>query len=123
MAIKIYNIYKEKTIEVVKSNPYQLVEDVEGIGFTTADKIAIKLGIDLYGENRIKAGLVYTLKTASEREGHTYLPKSVLVQSCIEILAFTDAEKTLTIMEKISACLQNFIIKKSTLPASLLNFP
>ncbi len=92
MAIKIYNIYKEKTIELVKSNPYQLVEDVEGIGFTTADKIAIKLGIDLYGENRIKAGLIYTLKTASEREGHTYLPKSVLVQNCMEILSFSDAE-------------------------------
>lgn len=92
MAIKIYNIYKEKTIEVVKSNPYQLVEDVDGIGFTTADKIAIKLGIDLYGENRIKAGLVYTLKTASEREGHTYLPKANLVQNCIEILGFSDAE-------------------------------
>ena len=95
MAIKIYNIYKEKTIEIVKSNPYQLVEDVDGIGFTTADKIAIKLGIDLYGENRIKAGLVYTLKTASEREGHTYLPKSVLVQNCLEILSFTDAETSL----------------------------
>ena len=95
MAIKIYNIYKEKTIEVVKSNPYQLVEDVDGIGFTTADKIAIKLGIDLYGENRIKAGLVYTLKTASEREGHTYLPKANLVQNCIEILDFTDAETSL----------------------------
>ena len=95
MAIKIYNIYKEKTIELVKSNPYQLVEDVEGIGFTTADKIAIKLGIDLYGENRIKAGLIYTLKTASEREGHTYLPKSVLVQNCLEILSFSDTEASL----------------------------
>ena len=95
MAIKIYNIYKEKTIELVKSNPYQLVEDVEGIGFTTADKIAIKLGIDLYGENRIKAGLIYTLKTASEREGHTYLPKSVLVQNCMEILSFSDTEANL----------------------------
>ncbi len=95
MAIKIYNIYKEKTIELVKSNPYQLVEDVEGIGFTTADKIAIKLGIDLYGENRIKAGLIYTLKTASEREGHTYLPKSVLVQNCLEILSFSDTETNL----------------------------
>lgn len=95
MAIKIYNIYKEKTIELVKSNPYQLVEDVEGIGFTTADKIAIKLGIDLYGENRIKAGLIYTLKTASEREGHTYLPKSVLVQNCLEILSFSDTEANL----------------------------
>lgn len=95
MAIKIYNIYKEKTIELVKSNPYQLVEDIEGIGFTTADKIAIKLGIDLYGENRIKAGLIYTLKTASEREGHTYLPKSVLVQNCLEILSFSDTETNL----------------------------
>lgn len=95
MAIKIYNIYKEKTIEVVKSNPYQLVEDVDGIGFTTADKIAIKLGIDLYGENRIKAGLVYTLKTASEREGHTYLPKANLVQNCIDILGFSSNETAL----------------------------
>ena len=67
-AIKIYNIYKDKTIELVKSNPYQLVDDIDGIGFTTADKIAIKLGIDLYGENRIKAGLVYTFKVASERQ-------------------------------------------------------
>ncbi len=92
MAIKIYNIYKEKTIELVKSNPYQLVEDVDGIGFTTADKIAIKLGIDLYGENRIKAGLIYTLKTASEREGHTYLPKAVLVQNCVDILGFSETE-------------------------------
>lgn len=95
MAIKIYNIYKEKTIEIVKSNPYQLIEDVDGIGFTTADKIAIKLGIDLYGENRIKAGVVYTLKTASEREGHTYLPKTILVQNCIEILSFTENENSL----------------------------
>lgn len=104
MAIKIYNIYKEKTIEIVKSNPYQLVEDVDGIGFTTADKIAIKLGIDLYGENRIKAGLVYTLKTASEREGHTYLPKNTLVQNCIEILSFTDAE--ISLIEKCIDYLQ-----------------
>ncbi len=95
MAIKIYNIYKEKTIEVVKNNPYHLVELVDGIGFATADKIAIKLGIDLYGENRIKAGLVYTLKTASEKEGHTYLPQENLINNCIEILNFSESEKSL----------------------------
>lgn len=93
MAIKIFNIYKDKTIEVVKNNPYQLVEDVDGIGFATADKIAVKVGVDLYGENRIKAGLIYTLKTASEKEGHTYLPTENLVDNCIEILNFTDNEK------------------------------
>ncbi len=95
MAIKIYNIYKDKTIEVVKNNPYRLVEDVDGIGFATADKIAVKVGVDLYGEDRIKAGLMYTLKTASEKEGHTYLKQSDLIQNCIEILNFSDKETDL----------------------------
>ncbi len=90
LAIKIFNIYKDKTIEIVKNNPYQLVEDVDGIGFATADKIAIKLGIDLFGENRIKAGLVYTLKTASEREGHTYLTRENLIANCMEILNYDE---------------------------------
>ncbi len=93
MAIKIFNIYKDKTIEVVKNNPYQLIEDIEGIGFTTADKIAVKVGIDLYGEERIKAGLIYTLKVASEREGHTYLPQNELVENCLQILNFGEEEK------------------------------
>lgn len=95
MAIKIFNIYKEKTIEVVKNNPYQLVEDVDGIGFATADKIAVKVGIDLYGENRIKAGLVYTLKTASEKEGHTYMPQNEVVSNCLEILNFSENDRPL----------------------------
>ncbi len=94
-AIKIYNTYKEKTVEVVRNNPYQLVEDIDGIGFATADKIALKVGVDMYGENRIKAGLVYTLKTASEREGHTYLPKDILTENCINILNFSENERKL----------------------------
>ena len=93
MAIKIFNVYKTKTIEIVKNNPYQLIEDIDGIGFTTADKIAIKLGIDLYSENRIKAGLVYTLKSYSEREGHTYLPREHLIKNCLEILNFSENEQ------------------------------
>jgi len=93
MAIKIFNIYKDRTIEVVKNNPYQLVEDIDGVGFTTADKIAVKVGIDLYGEERIKAGLIYTLKVASEREGHTYLPQNELIENCLQILNFGEAER------------------------------
>lgn len=103
-AIKIYNTYKDKTIELVKTNPYQLIEDIDGIGFTTADKIALKLGIDLLGENRIKAGLVYTLKTASEREGHTFLPTQELINSCLEILNF--GENELSIVSKCVDYLQ-----------------
>lgn len=101
MAIKIYNIYKDKTIEVVKNNPYQLVEDIDGIGFTTADKIAVKIGIDPYGENRIKAGLIYSLKIASEREGHTFCPQETLIDSCVEILSFMAEERPL-----VAKCLE-----------------
>ena len=100
MAIKIFNIYKDKTIEIVKNNPYQLIEDIDGIGFTTADKIAVKVGIDLYGEERIKAGLIYTLKVASEREGHTYMPQKELIENCLQILNFGEAERT-----NVSKCL------------------
>lgn len=95
LAIKIFNIYKNKTIETVKNNPYRLVEDVDGIGFATADKIAIKIGLDLYDENRIKAGIIYTLKTASEKEGHTYLPKENLIDFCMEILNFSENNRNL----------------------------
>ncbi len=93
MAIKIYNIYKEKTIEVVKNNPYQLISQVDGIGFTTADKIAVKVGIDPYGEERIKAGIVYSLKLASDREGHTYMLQDELANECCEILNFSPNDK------------------------------
>lgn len=88
LAIKIYNIYKNKTIEVVKNNPYQLVADVDGVGFLTADKIAVKLGIDPFGEDRIKAGLIFALKTASDQDGHTYLPQNELIEKCIGLLGF-----------------------------------
>lgn len=95
LAIKIYNNYKEKTIEQVKTNPYQLIEDIDGVGFATADKIAIKLGIDELGENRIRAGLIYTLKLFSEREGHTYLPREELLNNCLQILNFTSEQSSL----------------------------
>lgn len=94
-AIKIFNIYKKNTIEQVKNNPYQLVEDIDGIGFASADRIAIKLGIDLYGENRVKAGVIHSLKTASDKEGHTYMPKEVLIQNCLTLLNFSTEESLL----------------------------
>ena len=95
MAIKIYNIYRDKTIETVKNNPYELIENIDGIGFATADKIAIKVGVDMYSEERIKAGIVYTLKQASEKEGHTYLIQSELIQNCLEILKFNENDTNL----------------------------
>ena len=71
LALKIFAIYKDNTVNQVKTNPYKLVEDVDGIGFATADAIAQKTGVDPMSEDRIRAGLLHCLKQASEKEGHT----------------------------------------------------
>lgn len=88
MALKIYDCYKSNTIKQVKTNPYKLVEDIDGIGFSTADAIAQKTGVDPMSEDRIKAGLLHTLKQASEKEGHTYLPEASLIDTTLNLLSF-----------------------------------
>ena len=86
MALKIYNVYKEKTSEIVKNNPYKLVEDIDGIGFLTADKIAQNAGIPVDSMFRIRAGLIYVLKTSCEKNGNTYLPKIMLMDEASKSL-------------------------------------
>ncbi|MDE7164507.1 MAG: ATP-dependent RecD-like DNA helicase [Clostridiales bacterium] len=75
LAMRLYAVYGAATVATVKTNPYILVEDVGGVGFLTADKIAQSIGIDMLGEFRMRAGLLYALKTACEKEGNTYLPR------------------------------------------------
>lgn len=86
MSLKIFEIYGEKTIEIVKNNPYKLVEDIDGIGFLTADKIAKNIGIPNESEFRVRAGLIHTLNTSTEKSGNTYLPKKVLYKEASDIL-------------------------------------
>ena len=69
LAVKIFNTYMDETIEIVSQNPYKLIEDVEGIGFITADKIANTMGIDSASEFRVRAGMLHLLKEASEKGG------------------------------------------------------
>lgn len=86
-AVKIFNCYGAKTQAAVQSNPYRLVEDVDGIGFLTADRIARAMGIEADSEFRVRAGIVHLLKYASESQGHTYLPLPVLVEETNRLLA------------------------------------
>ncbi len=72
LAIKIYEHYKSSTIELIKKNPYRLVEDINGVGFISADKIALKMGIARDSIFRVRAGVLYLLTEASEKGGHTY---------------------------------------------------
>jgi exodeoxyribonuclease V alpha subunit len=61
--VRIYKQYGQESINVVRSNPYQLARDVFGIGFRTADKIARQMGISLSAPERVQAGLLYALSS------------------------------------------------------------
>lgn len=94
-AIKIYNNYGDNSINVIKVNPYRLSEDIFGIGFKTADKIALKTGIEKDSLFRIKAGIIHLLKSA-EDDGHCYLPYEEFIEIaedflCVELGKITDA--------------------------------
>ena len=112
LALKIYDIYKENTINQVKTNPYKLVEDIDGIGFATADSIAQKTGVDPMSEERIRAGILHCLKQASDKEGHTYLTKAILYESSLKLLNFlpSDTPKLEQVIEfmTIEGCIKAF---------------
>ncbi len=86
LAIKIYNIYKDKTEKIVSENPYKLIEDVDGIGFLSADKIAKKVGISEKSDFRLRAGILHILKENSDKDGNTYMPKKDLFIDCVKLL-------------------------------------
>ena len=86
MAIKIYDAYGDKTIEYVKNNPYRLVEDIDGIGFLTADNIAKSMGIASNSLFRIRAGVVHTISDNTEKTGNTFIYKKQLIEAISNLL-------------------------------------
>ena len=85
LAVKIYNKYGQGVYGILKENPYQLADDIEGVGFKTADDIAARAGIRMDSDFRVRSGILYTLLQASG-EGHTYLPKEELTDKTAELL-------------------------------------
>ena len=84
-AAKIYKQYGNQSIDVVKENPYRLAMDIFGIGFVTADKIAVNLGFTKDSEVRAEAGVIYVLGQLSD-DGHVYYPYEGLIEKSCEIL-------------------------------------
>lgn len=81
MALKIYRTYGTDIYTVIEKNPYQLAEDISGIGFKIADEIARRAGFRTDSEYRIRSGLLYVLAQAGAG-GHMYLPKDELTENC-----------------------------------------
>ena len=79
LAAKIFKQYGQKIYHVLEENPYQLADDVQGVGFKTADEIAMRIGIHTDSDYRIRSGIFYALLQAVA-EGHIYLPEEVLLR-------------------------------------------
>ena len=84
-AVRIYKVYGERAIDIVRNNPYRLIHDIDGISFKSADKIAQSIGIDPCSQVRVRAGVCFTLSNAA-LSGHCYMPKDDLVRIASNLL-------------------------------------
>ncbi len=91
LSIKISKLYGERTPAIIRENPYRLCEDIDGVGFLTADRIGTALGIPADSEGRICAALKYLLREAAIAQGHIYLPRSELLQRASQLLRIEPA--------------------------------
>lgn len=96
LAVKIYQKYGLGIYSILEENPYRLADDIEGVGFKTADEIAFRIGIHTDSDFRIQSGIFYTL-LQSVQEGHVYLEEKVLSAKAAQLLEveITDIEKYL----------------------------
>lgn len=102
-AYKLYKIYGELCLARVEEDPYQIINDVDGIGFITADKIAQNVsGFSFDSESRLRAGLLYALSSAASEYGHTYLPKASLLNYAGKLLGAPEDRLTDTLDTLVS---------------------
>ena len=86
LSLKIYNRYQENTKLIIDRDPYRLVEDISGVGFRTADDIALSMGFQKNDDKRIRSGVQFVLQDAENNFGHTYLPMKKLVHDASLLL-------------------------------------
>lgn len=115
LAIRIYEEYGIAMYSILKENPYRLAEDVKGVGFKTADDIAMKMGMPQNAPERMESGLLYCLQVAAT-EGNTFLPKEDLLERAAGLLE-TERElleipfQNLAMEKKVVVKEQNGIVK------------
>lgn len=105
LAMKIAKYYGENTIELIRQNPYRMVMDIDGVGFLTADRMALRMGIDPQSEFRLRAALFYLLSESAANGGHTYLPRDILLSRACAMLhapqEVVDQQITQAMLEKM----------------------
>lgn len=97
LSMKIYQVYQDETLSVIQQNPYQLVEDVEGIGFGRADELGYRLGISGSHPARIRAACLFVIEQNCLQEGHVYVTEKQLIENVKQLL---EAKRNETISEE-----------------------
>ena len=104
MAMRVYRAYGDMTEKVLRDNPYRLSDEIQGVGFRTADDIAMRMGFGRESAFRIRSGIKYTLTEAAEGAGHMYLPREALMEAACRTLnaemALVERELKALILEK-----------------------
>ncbi|MGQ3685676.1 MAG: SF1B family DNA helicase RecD2 [Candidatus Loosdrechtia sp.] len=99
-AVKIFKTYGDNAISIVSQNPYQLAKDIYGIGFFSADRIALNMGFEKDGDPRIEAGIKHVL-AASRDEGHCYLYEEQIVKNTRELLQIEDSGRIRLLLNEL----------------------
>ena len=102
-AIRLVKTYGQAVVTILKSNPYQIIDDVFGIGFHTADEIAKKMGVQQESEYRLIAGIRFVLDEACRSGGHCYLPKEEAVQRSASLLVVDEAKIERSVLSAIAS--------------------
>ena len=111
LSVKIYNQYQNAVYDIIRENPYQLADDIHGIGFRKADEIAFKAGISPDSDFRIKSCIQYELVQAAS-EGHVFLPDDILKHRCLETLRPNTMDDVAEITEEdIERCIMDLAIE------------
>ena len=92
MTVRIYKHWGSGAVDIARKNPYRLCDEVEGIGFERADQMAMSLGLDPQGEDRIMSGVKYLLTSNAAQNGHVCLPREKLIEAAVRLLR-TDADR------------------------------
>lgn len=132
LAMKIYDTYGMNLYHIMNENPYRMADEIDGIGFKRADEIATKIGVRVDSSFRIQAGVAYILSMAGS-EGHTYLPKVLLLERTKELLEVSeeqieielsnmamDKKIIIKLVKDVACCYQNKVYYEELACAKML---
>jgi len=121
VATRVYKQYGKESIKVIRENPYQLEKDVQGIGFRTADEIAVKLGLPFDSVPRLATGLKYILSQAANEDGHCFLFENDLLHRASDILKVSQEALPPAIAQLRAE--REIFIEEPTIPLLPMNTP